>query len=209
MLSIVCMVLLVTIPASAMSAAVGLVQPNGAVLLNGSEMNQQSAIFSGDVIQTRANAKAVVTSNLLVASLGENSRMELAPTGLQLRSGIVVVRAEKAATATVAGANIVAARGGKFVVRSGTDKVQIASLVGDLKVIAGDQTVVVPAGKGIMMNAFDENDPPRTAKKRNTGWLNNDDLATLILISGAVAAGVGLGLYNALKDDGSVSPVAP
>ncbi|HVZ61623.1 MAG TPA: hypothetical protein VG892_12635, partial [Terriglobales bacterium] len=99
MLSIVCMVLLVTFPVSAMSAAVGLVQPNGAVLLNGSEMNQQSAIFSGDVIQTSANAKAVVTSNLLVASLGENSRMELAPTGLQLRSGIVVVRAEKAATA--------------------------------------------------------------------------------------------------------------
>jgi len=208
LITTVCMILLIGFPASAMRAAVGLVQPDGPVLLNGSALNQQSAIFNGDVIQTSAKAKAVISSSLLVASLAENSRMELNAGGIQLRSGVVVVQAERPANTMVAGTNILS-NGGRFVVRHGSKKIQIAAITGGLRVVTGNQTVLVPVGKGLAVSNFDEDEAPRTAKRRNVGWLNNSDVATLVLIGSGVAAGVGIGLYNALKDDGNVSPSVP
>jgi hypothetical protein len=197
------------------AAATGLVQPAGTVLLNGNLLQGRSAILGGDVVETQAQSTAVVTSKSVVANLSENSSLEMGPEGVQFRSGAIVITAESGATTDVPGGTVQADAGSRYVVRTRDRQTEIAVLKGGLHLVAGSERVMVPAGKGVSFAAFEAQDndnqgnvPPR---RRNVGWLNNDDLATLLLIGGGIAAGVGLGLYNALKDDDNenVSPSTP
>src|SRR4029079_9904141 len=89
-LSLFCSLLLVALPSDAASV-IGSVQPTGSVLVNSRGVSHQSAVFSGDVIETAGKASAVITWRALVAKVGENSRVQIQPTEFQLASGVMVL----------------------------------------------------------------------------------------------------------------------
>jgi hypothetical protein len=122
---------------------------NGPAWLNGSSVPKTSAIFSGDLVQTRsdsvANLKAPGTSVLVLS----DSLVQFQGSAVKLEHGVVNVLTSKTMTAQVGGLKVVpvAASWTEFEVRDTDGSVKIIARKGDLTLTDASGTTTLPQGQ--------------------------------------------------------------
>jgi hypothetical protein len=143
--------LTVVLPGSLFAAdsSAAMLYSNGPAWLNGSSVPKTSAIFSGDLVQTRsdsvANIKAPGTHVLVLS----DSLVQFQGSAVTLEHGIVNVLTSKSTTAQVGGLKVVpaAASWTEFEVRDTDGSVKIIARKGDLTLTDVSGTTTLPQGQ--------------------------------------------------------------
>ena len=153
--------------------------------------------FDGDRLATGGHSKAVVTSRGTVVSLSSNTSVKLGAKAMELIAGSVVVSSEAGASTKVENLTISTPPGvhAKFLATRVNDELQLLALEGKVDVSDGQQTEAVPAVRGLRVKLPKE---PRSSAGTASrwSWLHNDDIGILLVVAGAIAAGVTLGIVN-------------
>jgi hypothetical protein len=205
--------LLFVFPSAAMAAeAAGVVRVAGTATIDGRPSQSVEAWFSGEKLVTGPKSNAVVTGRGAVVSLASNTSVKLGGSFNELIEGLVVVSSVGASSTRVDDLTISTPAGarGKFLAKRVGDELQLLALEGRVDLSDGQQTEPVPATTGVKIKL-----PKRTKEskesRRNAGgksWLHNDDIGLLMVVAGAVTAGVVLGIVNS-QNAQPVTPTAP
>jgi hypothetical protein len=218
-------VLLSTFPGSVFAADSGaaMLYTHGAAWLNGAHIPTSSAIFTGDLIQTRSDSAANINApGSSITVLGE-SLVQFEGASLKVEHGGVSVATSKG-VATTAGVVRVAPVSNAWTEFNVTDTdgtVKIAALKGDLSVTDDSGTVTLAQGQQTtrdeqssdQSNQSTDNDKDKKKNKKRAdgaapaagGGILNSPVA--IGIGAAAIAGVTA--WVLIKNDNPVSPSQP
>jgi hypothetical protein len=179
--------------------ALGVLTTIGAVLVENRQVSSKDEVFAGEVVQTKANSKAILSSPGKTISIAQNSTVRFAMDAVELQSGAVLV-ASTGAVVRVGNALITAdtSRHSKFLACKVNGAVQVLALEGSVSVNDGQETTQVPATKGVGIGSGGD----------HLSWLLNDDIGTLIVVAAAITAGVTLGIVNS-ENAKPASPAGP
>lgn len=218
--NMVCCVLLFLFPSSVFAADsnAAMLYTNGAAWVNGSHVPRfSSAIFSGDLLQTRSDTVANIDEPGSTITVQADSLVEFQPEALHVEHGGVTVSTSKK-VATVAGdVNV------KPVSWAWTE-FNVVDVDGSVKIIARKGSLAVTYGKEVFTLAQgqettrDESSPDNStdskkSNKRNGagtmpgatgGWLNSP-----IAIGVGAGAVVGLTTWVLLQGSSPASPSQP
>ncbi len=211
LLALLCCVLVVLAPLQLTAAdAVGILTNSGPVLVDSRQAGFGSAVFAGETVETKAKARAVITGKGRTVSLGENSTVKLDSKILELESGSIVVASSSTVSTAVAGAQIITdpAMPSKFLAKKVGNDLKVVALEGRVFVNDGVQTTPVPATRGLHVDLGSKSSN-KYPGARSAGWLSNDDIGILIVVAAGIAAGVTLGVVNALNNSQPATPPGP
>ncbi len=199
-LACICWSMIAVLPLQlAAGNAVGVLTSTGTVLVDNRQVSSRDEVFAGEVVQTKANSKAVVSTHGKTVSVAQNSSVRFVTDAVELQSGAVLV-ASTGGVVRIGNAVVTAdsAHPSKFLARKINGEVQVLALEGSVSVNDGQETTQVPATKGVSIGS----------PGKHLSWLLNDDIGILIVVAAAVAAGVAVGVVNA-QNAKPVSPTGP
>jgi hypothetical protein len=213
-------VLLCIVPASLFAADSGaaMLYANGAAWLNGSHVPSSSAIFAGDLVQTRSDSAANIHEPGSSITVLGDSLVQFEGASLKVEHGGVSVATSKS-VATLAGDVRVAPVSNAWTEFSVTDTdgtVRIAARKGDLNVTDANGALTVLA-QGQQTTLDDQSDQGSTKDKKKDrrraagavpaagGGVLNSPLAVGI---GAAAIG-GVTIWVLTRSSNPVSPATP
>jgi hypothetical protein len=207
-------VLIFVLPASLFAAdtTAAMLYTNGTAWINGGSVPRSSAIFSGDLVQTRADSVASIKapgSSVLVSS---DSLVQYQGDSIKLEHGGMSVATSKNMAARIGALRVVPASAGwtEFEVRDTDGAVKIIARKGDLTLIDSDGTTTLAQGQETTRDETQE----KGRKKRDRqggavpaagGGILDSPYAIAI---GAGAVG-GLTAWVLLRDDEPLSPRSP
>jgi hypothetical protein len=215
-------VLSLMVPVSLLAADTGaaMLYANGATWLNGGHVPNSSAIFAGDMVQTRSDAAANIHAPGSSITVLGDSLVQFDGDALKVEHGGVSVATSRS-IATVAGdVKITPASNAwtEFNVVDVDGTVRIAARKGDVTVSDGDGTVTLAQGQETTRDEQGRNDPndsndKKKKKKRGAagavpaagGGVLNSPIA--IGIGGAAV--IGVTAWVLLKNDDALSPSVP
>jgi hypothetical protein len=212
-------VLLLIVPASLVAADSGaaMLYANGAAWLNGSHVPNSSAIFAGDLVQTRSDSAANIHAPGSSITVLGDSLVKFEGASLNVEHGGVSVSTSKG-VATTAGDVRVAPVSNAWTEFNVTDvdgTVRIAARKGDLNVTDADGTLTVLAQgqEKTLDDQSDQGDKKKKDKKHGTGGAvpaaGGGVLNSPIAIgAGAVAIG-GVTIWVLTRSSNPVSPATP
>lgn len=213
---VVSCVLLLIVPASLFAADSGaaMLYANGAAWLNGSHVPSSSAIFTGDLVQTRSDSAANIHAPGSSITVLGDSLVQFEGTSLKVEHGGVSVSTSKG-VATTAGDVRVAPVSNAWTEFNVTDidgTVRIAARKGDLTVTDDDGTVTLPQGQETTRDEPTDQGDKKKDKRRGTGaapaaggGVLNSPIA--IGVGGAII--VGVTTWVLLQGSNPVSPSTP
>jgi hypothetical protein len=210
-------VLLSMVPGSLLAADSGaaMLYANGAAWLNGSHVPNSSAIFSGDLVQTRPDSAANIHAPGSSITVLGDSLVQFEGASLKVEHGGVSVSTSKG-VATTAGEVRVAPASNAWTEFNVTDidgTVRIAARKGDLTITDGDGTVTLPQGQETTRNEqSDQTDKNKKEKKRAAGAVpaaGGGALNSPIAIGVGAAAIGGLTIWVLTRSSNPVSPATP
>ena len=175
---------------------IGMLSSVGTVLIDNQPAGSATAVFPGDLIETKAKSKAIMASPRQTITLSENSTLRIGDI-LELQSGVVVV-SSAATSLRVNNVTVTATTPSKFLARRLNGSLEVLALEGSVLVSDGQQTTQVPATRGVSIGSLG----------KHLSWLRNDDIGILIVVAAAITAGVTLGIVNA-QNAKPVTPSAP
>jgi hypothetical protein len=214
--TIFCWILLAVMPAALLGANSGaaMLYAQGIAWLNGASVPRTSAVFPGDLVQTKTDAvvhinaagsSVMVLSDSLVKYEGgtvslEHGTVSVATTkGMSIRAGEVAVQPANASDAT------------DFDVSDVDGTVHISARKGDVSVSNGTETTTVAQGEQATRD--DRNDSQKQKKTRRAGGAVPAASGPLLDSPYAIGAGVaavGIPLvWVLLQGDDPASPVDP
>jgi hypothetical protein len=208
--------LIVVIMSSALSAVdtgVAMLYSHGTTWLNGTSMIRSSAIFSGDLVQTKADSVASINASGSMVRILSDSLVQFEGNAVKLEHGGVAVVTSKAMATKAGDVTVVPATTNgwvKFAVKDLDGKVQIAAEKGDLIISDDTGTSTLPEGQ---QTTRDESNSQHSKNKRTSGGAAH--AATGALIDSRVATGVGIAAIGGvtawvlLQGDDPVSPAKP
>jgi hypothetical protein len=206
--------LLLTLPSCLFAADSGaaMLYANGAAWVNGSHVPNSSAIFAGDLVQTRADAAVNIhASGSSIMVLG-GSLVQFEGISLKVEHGGVSVSTSKG-IATVAGDVRVAPVSDGWTEFNVTDTdgtVRIAARKGDVIVTDDNGAVTLPQGQE---TTRDEQSPEKKKKKRAVAGAipaaGGSVLNSPIAIGIGAAAIAGVTIWVLTKSDQPISPNVP
>jgi len=133
--------LIMLVPASLFAAdsAAAMLYTNGTAWLNGSSVPKSSAVFTGDLVQTRSDSVASIKSPGSSVMVLSDSLVQMQDYGVKLEHGTVTVGTSKAMIAEVGGLKISPAANAwtEFQVSDTDGTVQIIARKGDLTLSDG------------------------------------------------------------------------
>jgi hypothetical protein len=202
-MKITSLVLLFLMPAGGMAAnTVGIIHITGTdATIDGRPCSAVNAGFDGEHLATGANSKATVTSRGTMVSLSSNTSVQLGTKALELIAGSVVVSSDAGSSTRVENLTISTAPGvrARFLAQRVNDELQLLALEGKVDVIDGQESTPVPAVTGVKIKLPQRSQDSKGPRRRAAAgwiWLHNDDIGILIVVAGAIAAGVALGVIN-------------
>jgi hypothetical protein len=213
---VVSCVLLLIVPASLFAADSGaaMLYANGAAWLNGSHVPSSSAIFTGDLVQTRSDSAANIHAPGSSITVLGDSLVQFEGTSLKVEHGGVSVSTSKG-VATTAGDVRVAPVSNAWTEFNVTDidgTVRIAARKGDLTVTDDDGTVTLAQGQETTRDEQTDQGDKKKDDKRRTGaapaaggGVLNSPIA--IGVGGAII--VGVTTWVLLQGSNPVSPSTP
>jgi hypothetical protein len=220
----VCCVLLVLFPVSLFAADsnAAMLYINGSAWVNGAHVPRpSSAIFSGDLLQTRRDSVANINEPGSSITVLSDSLVKFEGTALKIEHGGVTVSTSKGVGTTAGDVKVSPASNSwtEFNVTDVDGTVRIAARKGDLTIFDGNQTTTLQQGQE---TTRDETNPDaqsndKSGKKKNKngqdngavpgatgGWLN----APYAVAGGALAAGA-ITTWVLVKNDNPASPAKP
>ncbi|MGC2057288.1 MAG: hypothetical protein WA653_03450 [Candidatus Sulfotelmatobacter sp.] len=214
-------VLLLGFPASLFSADSGaaMLYAHGAAWVNGAHVPASSAIFTGDLVQTRSDSGANINAPGSSITVLGDSLVKFEGSSLNVEHGGVAVATSKG-VATIAGdVHVVPASNAwtEFNVTDVDGTVRIAARKGDLNITDDSGTVTLAQGQETTRDeqsdqSADTNNKDKKKKKRAAGAAPAASGGTLnspLAIGLGAAAIVGVTTWVLLQSDNPVSPSTP
>ena len=210
-------VLLLLVPASLYAADSGaaMLYANGAAWLNGSHVPNSSAIFAGDLVQTRSDSAANIHAPGSSITVLGDSLVKFEGGSLNVEHGGVSVSTSKS-VAAIAGDVRVAPVSNAWTEFNVTDidgTVRIAARKGDLTVTDDNGTVTLAQGQETTRDEqSDQGDKKKKDKKRGTGAVpaaGGGVLNSPIAIGAGAAAIGGVTIWVLTRSSNPVSPATP
>ncbi|HTC55077.1 MAG TPA: hypothetical protein VK706_01590 [Candidatus Sulfotelmatobacter sp.] len=217
-------VLLLVVPGSLMAADSGaaMLYADGAAWLNGSHVPNSSAIFSGDLVQTRSDSAANIHAPGSSVTILGDSLVEFEGASLKVEHGGVSVSTSKGLATTAGAVRVMPASNAwtEFNVTDVDGTVRIAARKGDLNVTDANGSVTLLAqgqDKTVDEQSDQSDQSNQTGSKKNNkkqvsgaapaagGGLLNSPVA--VGIGGAAI--VGVTIWVLLQSTSPVSPAAP
>lgn len=197
--------LLFLMPATTMGTnSVGMIHVSGVdATIDGRPCRAVDMGFEGERLATGANSKATVTSRGTTVSVASNTSVKLGAKTLELLDGSVVVSSDTGTSTKIENLTVSTLPGvhAKYLAKRVNDELQLLALEGKVDLSDGQESTPVPAVTGVRVKV--PKDSSTTGRKRR--WLTNDEIGILIVVAGAVAAGVALGIINSEN----ATPVTP
>jgi hypothetical protein len=212
-------VLLLMVPASlfATDTTGAMLYADGAAWVNGSHVPKSSAIFAGDLVQTRSDSAANIHAPGSSITVFGDSLVQFEGTSLKVEHGGVSVSTSKGIFTTAGDVRVspVSNAWTEFNVTDTDGIVRIAARKGDLTITDDSGTVTLAQGQETTRDEQSDQgdkDKKKKDKKRAAGAapaagggvLNS---TTAIVVGGAAIAGVTA--WVLLRSDNPVSPAAP
>jgi len=214
-------VLLLGFPAALLAADSGaaMLYTHGAAWLNGAHVPASSAIFTGDLLQTRSDSGANITAPGSSITVLGDSLIQFEGSSLKVEHGGVAVATSKG-IATTAGDVHVAPLSNAWTEFDVTDvdgMVRIAARKGDLSITDDTGTVTLAQGQETTRDEqsgpSDKSDKDKKKnKKRAAGAVpaaGGGVLNSPVAIGIGGAAIVGVGIWVLVESDNPVSPSTP
>jgi len=216
-------VLLSILPGSLLAADSGaaMLYAHGAAWLNGAHVPTSSAIFTGDLVQTRSDSGANINApGSSITILGE-SLVQFEGASLKVEHGGVSVSTSKGVATTAGDVRVAPVSNAwtEFNVTDTDGTVRIAALKGDLTVTDDNGTVTLPQGQQTTRDeqSSDQSDKStdkdkKKNKKRAAGAApaaGGGILSSPLAIGIGAAAIGGVTAWVLIKSDNPVSPSQP
>jgi|SRR5271170_932086 len=221
-------VLLLSFPASLVAADSGaaMLYTHGAAWLNGAHVPASSAIFTGDLVQTRSDSGANINAPGSSITVIGDSLVQFEGSSLKVEHGGVAVATSKG-VATIAGdVRVTPASNAwtEFNVIDVDGTVSIAANKGDLTVTDDNGTTTLPQGQQTTRDEQSDQsdkstdtdkDTDKDKKKKKKRAAGAAPGATGGVLSAPVAVGlggaaiVGVGIWILTRSDNPVSPSTP
>jgi len=210
-------VLLLIVPASLFGADSGaaMLYADGAAWLNGAHVPKSSAIFAGDLVQTRSDSAANIHAPGSSITVLGDSLVQFEGTSLKVEHGGVSVSTSKGIATTAGDVRVAPVSNAwtEFNVTDTDGTVRIAARKGDLTITDDNGTVTLAQGQETTRDEqSDQSKDKKKDKKRASGaapaaggGVLNSTVAVAI---GAAAVG-GVTAWVLLKSDNPVSPATP
>jgi hypothetical protein len=210
-------VLLLMVPGSLLAADSGaaMLYANGAAWLNGSHVPNSSAIFAGDLVQTRSDSAANIHAPGSSITVLSDSLVQFEGASLKVEHGGVSVSTSKGVATTAGDVRVAPASNAwtEFNVTDVDGTVRIAANKGDLTITDDDGTVTLPQGQETTRNEqSDQTDKKKKEKKRAAGAVpaaGGGALNSPIAIGVGAAAMGGLTIWVLTRSSNPVSPATP
>src|SRR5229473_978971 len=206
---IVSCLLLLIVPASLWAADSGaaMLYANGAAWLNGSHVPNSSAIFAGDLVQTRIGGAANIHAPGSSITVLSDSLVQFEGGSLKVEHGGVSVSTSRGVSTTAGDVRVAPASNAwtEFNVTDIDGRVRIAARKGDLTVTDDKGTVTLAQGQETTRDEqSDQGDKKKKDKKRGAGAApaaGGGVLNSTIAVGVGVAAVGGLTAWVLLKSD--------
>lgn len=196
---LVSILMIATLPLATVLADVqgAMAYVQGQAKVNGRPLTNSAAIFPGDAIQTAAGSTVSLVSKGSSVLVPEASSVTYREQEVLLTSGSTQVRTAGGMSARVAAFSVTPASGkpAMFEVARRGSEVRISAVSGSLSISDGKATTLLASGQTLTLAA---NGAPTGQKSNLTG-----DQALIIVVFTAIAAGVAVGVANALASDDS------
>ena len=208
-----CMLMFV-LPASMFAAdsTAAMLYTNGTAWINGGTVPKSSAIFLGDLVQTKADSVASIKAPGTSVLVSSDSLVQFQGDAIKLEHGGMNVGTSKSVAARIGGLRVVPVSPSwtEFEVRDTDGAVKIVARKGDLTLIDADGTTTLPQGQETTRDETQE----KGKKKRDrvagaapaAGGGILDSPIAIGLGAGAVA---GLTAWVLIRDGDPISPKFP
>ena len=214
---VLCWVMIVFVPASLMAAdsGVGMVRPYGTAWLNGAAVEQSSAIFPGDLVQTSSTSAMKIRSSGSSVTVLPDSLVKFEDGAVSVEHGGVKLATSKS---TVARAGIVTATPAssartEFELTDVDGTVQIVALKGDLQISNGSVTTILSEGQQATQQDSDKTQSKNESERKQSAPAPAAKKRTVVFIVAAADAaavgGLALGMAELAPSSRVISPVAP
>ncbi|MGA2337462.1 MAG: hypothetical protein ABSG08_18990 [Terriglobales bacterium] len=213
--SAVCCLLAILFPAQVMLAgetASAMLYTSGATWLNGSVVPKSAALFSGDMLQTRADSTASIQTNGSNVMVLADSLVKFEGPAVELEHGSVRVTTSRGLAARAGDVTVkpVASSWTEFQVTDVDGRVQIAANKGDVTVQDDKGTTTVTQGQQTTRD--DTSDTEKKKKKRRAAGAavgaGGGIMSSTAAIAGGLAVVGGVGVWIWLQNGSPVSPRA-
>jgi hypothetical protein len=210
-------VLLLIVPASLFAADSGaaMLYADGAAWLNGVHVPKSSAIFAGDLVQTRSDSAANIHAPGSSITVLGDSLVQFESASLKVEHGGVSISTSKGMATTAGDVRVAPASNAwtEFNVTDVDGTVRIAARKGDLTVTDDNGTVTLAQGHETTRDEqSDQTDSKKKNKKRGAGAApaaGGGVLNSPIAIGIGAAAIGGVTAWVLIKSDNPVSPAVP
>jgi hypothetical protein len=212
-------VLLLMVPGSLMAADSGgaMLYADGAAWLNGSHVPKSSAIFAGDLVQTRSDSAANIHAPGSSVTVLGDSLVEFEGLSLKLEHGGVSVSTSKSMAATAGDVRVSPASNAwtEFNVTDTDGTVRIAARKGDLTITDDSGTVTLAQGQETTRDEQSDQSDNKNNKKNKKRAAGAVPAAGGGVLNSPVAVGigasaiVGVTTWVLLQGSNPVSPSQP
>ncbi len=213
-------VLLLMMPGSLLAAdsGVAMLYADGAAWLNGSHVPKSSAIFAGDLVQTRSDSAANIHAPGSSVTVFGDSLVEFEGASLKVEHGGVSVSTSKGLATTAGDVKVAPASNAwtEFNVTDTDGTVRIAARKGDLFITDDNGTVTLAQGQETTRDEqtqqTDNSNNKKKDKKRAVGAApaaGGGLLNSPVAIGVGAAAIVGVTTWVLLQGSNPVSPSQP
>jgi len=199
----------------AADSAAAMLYTDGATWLNGGRVPRSSAIFSGDLVQTRPGSVANINAPGSAITVLSDSLVQFEGTSLKVEHGGVTVSTSKGVGTTAGEVKVMPASNAwtEFNVTDVDGTVRIAARKGDLSITDGAGTVTLAQGQETTRDeTSDQSDKKKKDKKRGVGAApaaGGGVLDSPWAIGIGAAAVAGVATWVLVKSDNPVSPSSP
>jgi hypothetical protein len=212
---IACWIMIAILPGSlwAADSSPAMLYAKGATWINGSAVPRTSAVFPGDMVQTRADSLASINASGSKVVVMADSLVKFEGSGVSIEHGGLTVATSKGLSTQAGDVTVVPTSTGwtEFQVKQATDgTVQIIAEKGDVNVNDGSTTATLSQGQQTTVDNSAEK--KKKKKKKGGGAVPAESGAALdspVVIYGGAAAVGGILTWVLLQDSSPVSASRP
>jgi hypothetical protein len=210
---VICWTMMVLVPASLMAvdSGVGMVRPYGAAWLNGAAVQQSSAIFPGDLVQTSSSSALKIRSSGSSVTVLSDSLVKFEGGAVSVEHGGVKLATSKSMFARAGSVTATPASSAwtEFELTDVDGTVQIVAIKGDLQISDGSQTTTLSQGQQATQKDSDETQAqkdqsgtvPEKKKKKKIS-------AVYIVVAAEAAAATAGAIALALASESAPPPIS-
>jgi len=210
-----CCLLAVLIPAQLLAgeSASAMLYTNGSAWLNGSEVPKSAAVFSGDMLQTRAGSTANIQAAGSTVMVLADSLVKFQGPVVEIEHGAVRVTTSRGLAAQAGDVTVKPASNvwTEFQVKDVDGRVQIAANKGDLTIQDDQGTTTISQGQETTRD--DQGNSEKKRKRRHGSGAataaGGGILSSTPVVYGGLATVGGVGVWLLLRDEAPLSPACP